>query len=124
MIIAASRGDVLEITAEHLAFANEMVTKLEEDMPAVFSNIGISDSARQAEQLVAVVRSHGRIDRVELYRQAFGTMQYKEFTEILISAVAAGFVRQVQPANSKTIYIEYTDSRGGDNGIDLNATVG
>jgi len=121
MVIAASQSDELSITADHLAYANEMVTALEDDMPHVFSHIGLSDAARSSEQLISIVRSQGTVSRIDLYRQNFSHMQFKEFQEVLISAVAAGYI--VQVAKGTEIYIKYSDKRGASSGPDLNATV-
>ena len=57
MVLAASAGDEMVITAEHLTIADQMVTDLEPDMSFVFSKIGKSETALYAERLVWFVHS-------------------------------------------------------------------
>lgn len=68
MVLAASEGDRLEITREHLAVANEMVTDLEPDMKFVFDKIGKSEDAVYAERLIWYVTRREGCPYAEAFR--------------------------------------------------------
>jgi hypothetical protein len=121
MVLSASRSDTLIIEADVLSIANEIITGLEADMPKVFSNIGRSDDARHMDEIVSYVRSHGRVDRVELYRKHFGQLNFGDFSKMLESAIHAGYVRQKQ--YGKTIFVEFVDYKGAAH-ANLNAAAG
>lgn len=99
MILAASASPRLEITADNLAFADQMISVLEQDMPMVFSTIGQTDVTRGMTDLVNIVLKRGRILQKDLYRIMFRTMSHKEFSDAMTSAIAAGFLKLEQHAN-------------------------
>lgn len=100
MILAAAEGDKMEITAEHLAIANQMVTDLEPDMQFVFSKIGKSDEAVYAERLIWYVSKREGCPYAEAYRyvhQHFPKMQ--DFEAVITGAVRAGYLILKQQGN-------------------------
>ena len=103
MVLSASQRDELTINEETLAVANDLITALERDMPKVFEKIGTTEESRGATQLVAIVRTHVRIERGLLFRQLFRTLSYDDFNKALTSAIQAGHVEQVaEEVNGKT----------------------
>lgn len=103
MIIAASQRDALVIQQGDLEMAAEIVTTLEHDMPAVFSEIGRTDDTRKASELVQIVRAHGSINKKDLYRLVFKTMRGKDFEESLAAANNAGYLAFTQVAGQVII---------------------
>ena len=104
IIMEASRSNHLQVTQEILEGAAGIITTLEQDMPKVFSHIGMTQDSRHMERIVHVVRLAGGIDRVDLYRKMFGDMHYSDFEKFLISAVQAGYVRQIVQGNITMVY--------------------
>lgn len=104
LIMEASRSDHLQITQEILEGAAGIITTLEQDMPKVFSHIGMTTDTRHMERIVQVVRMAGGIDRVDLYRKMFGDMHYSDFEKYLTSAIQAGYVRQLVQGNITMVY--------------------
>jgi len=94
MVLAASSSDTLEITAEHLTIADQMVTDLEPDMSFVFSKIGKSETALYAERLVWYVHSKQKCPFHEAYRYVhtyFPSM--RDFEDVLAGCVRAGYIK-------------------------------
>lgn len=94
MVLAAAESAKLEITAEHLALADQMVTDLEGDMQFVFSKIGKSEEAVYAERLVWYVHKRGEVLYQEAYRfvhQHFPKMQ--DFEAVMTGLVRSGYIR-------------------------------
>jgi hypothetical protein len=97
MILAAASSDILEITPEHLAIAEQMVTDLEPDMQFVFSKIGKSDTALYAERLIWFVHSKGEIPYHEAYRYVHSYFpSMRDFEDVLAGCVRAGYVKLEQ----------------------------
>lgn len=99
IVLAAAQSDHLEIRAEHLEFAESLISSLERDMPMVFSTIGQTQVTRGLSELVKIVLTKGRMNQTVLYRQLFRTMGQKEFQEALNSAVLAGYLRIERQGN-------------------------
>lgn len=96
MILAASSGDDMWITREHLDLAYSMVTDLEPDMTFVFSKIGKSDTSFYADKLVAFIHQHGNggMPFQEAYRHVhthFPSM--RDFEDVLAGCLRAGFLK-------------------------------
>lgn len=93
MILAASSGDSLVITDEHLAIADQMVSDLEPDMQFVFSKIGKSDNALYAERLITYVHSKQKVHFHEAYQYVHSYFpSMRDFEDILAGCVKAGYV--------------------------------
>lgn len=101
MIIAASESDDLIIHRHHLEFASEMTDALEPDMPKVFDKIGRNTQTKALNDICEIIAAHGDMTQNDLYRRLSRQVTLQEFTELLKSAVAAGFVRleQLSPGN-------------------------
>lgn len=97
MVLAASSSDKMEITAEHLTIADQMVTDLEPDMSFVFSKIGKSETALYAERLVWFVHSKGVVPYHEAYRYVHSYFpSMRDFEDVLAGCVRAGYIRLEQ----------------------------
>jgi hypothetical protein len=94
MVLAASEGNDMFITENHLSVANAMVTDLEPDMARVFSKIGKSDYSFYADRLVQFIHKSGTVKYEEAYR--FIHVHFpsaRDFEDILAGLIRAGFVR-------------------------------
>jgi hypothetical protein len=94
MVLAASEGNDMLITENHLSVANAMVTDLEPDMARVFSKIGKSDYSFYADRLVQFIHKSGTVKYEEAYR--FIHVHFpsaRDFEDILAGLIRAGFVR-------------------------------
>jgi hypothetical protein len=96
MVLAASRSDELVITLDSLTTAEAMVTAVEQDMPKVFARIGQNDLTRGAATIVDLVDKAQKATKMELYKQLFRTMSYRDFELSLTSAIQSGFVVNAQ----------------------------
>lgn len=103
MVLSAAQRSTLRITLGDLQEANTIVTSLEADMPKVFEKVGTSVEARGQAQLVSLVRSHGKIELNDLFKQMFRILSYEDFTSAKTSAVMAGHV--VQYAEEGKIFL-------------------
>jgi hypothetical protein len=93
MVLAAAESDQMEITAEHLAVADEMVTDLEPDMQFVFSKIGKSDDAIYAERLISYVAKRGGCNYMEAYRFVHAHFpKMNDFESVITGAVRSGYL--------------------------------
>lgn len=93
MILAAAEGEVMSITAEHLALANQMVTDLEPDMQFVFSKIGKSEDAVYAERLIWYVTKRGGCPYSEAYRFVHAHFpKMSDFEGVITGAVRSGYL--------------------------------
>ena len=87
----------MEITAEHLTIADQMVTDLEPDMSFVFSKIGKSETALYAERLVWFVHSKGVVPYHEAYRYVHSYFpSIRDFEDVLAGCIRAGYIRLEQ----------------------------
>jgi hypothetical protein len=105
IVIAASASNHLAIRAHHLEFAAEMVDALEDDMPYVFDKIGRTQQTQVLNDLVEILSAYHRIPQQELYRNLSRKCTFKEFTDIMASAVQAGFVR-IEQRGSELIVVK------------------
>lgn len=96
IVLAASGGDDLTITADNLQVACQMVTDLEQDMDLVFSKIGKSANSTSADRLVAYVHKRGEAPFLEVYRYVHSLFpSLRDYEDILAGAVRAGLVKMV-----------------------------
>lgn len=94
MIVAASSGDSMYLTEEHLNLAATMITDLEPDLQFVFSKIGRSPISVYTERLVSFVHSRGAVGYTEAYRYVhtfFSSM--RDFEDILAGCIKAGYIK-------------------------------
>ena len=93
MVIAASSSDRMEITDEHLAIADTMLTDLEPDMQFVFSKLGRSETSLHTEKLVEFVHSKGSVGYSEAFRHVHSFFpSMRDFEDIMAGCVKAGFI--------------------------------
>lgn len=105
MVLSAAGGNTLEITAEHLQVADQMITDLEPDLQFVFSKIGKSDSALYAERLVWFVHSKGAVPFSEAYRYVHSYFpSMRDFDDVFVGCVRAGYLRTEQGAKGLVVY--------------------
>lgn len=91
MVISASRGDSLIITAEDLQLANTMLEDLEQDMHKVFSRIGRTENSLHAERFIDFVNRKGSISYTEAYKMIHIYFpDFRDFEGILTGAVRSG----------------------------------
>lgn len=94
MVMAASSGNVLEITPEELQVAHDMVTDLETDMHFVFSKIGKTDTATHVDRLVAYVHGKGVVRYEEAYRHVHSHFpSMRDFEDIVTGCLRAGYIK-------------------------------
>jgi hypothetical protein len=92
IIISASEGSKLDITAEHFQKAYDETTRLEHDMPKVYGSAQREKSALMASELLDYIKSNGAVGKEELYRKYFKVMSHDTFETIVDSMVKGGYV--------------------------------
>ena len=105
MILAAAESSHLQITAEHLALANQMVTDLEPDMQFVFSKIGKTEDAVYTERLIWYITKREGCPYAEAYRFVhayFPKMQ--DFEAVVTGAVKSGYLILKPKGNEMWVY--------------------
>lgn len=105
MVLSASRGDSMEITAEDLETANMMLEDTEPDMEKVFAKIGKSMASQQAERFIQFVVRKKIVSYEEAYKfiHAFFP-DHKEFEGIFTGAIRSGQVYMVADAYHSYFY--------------------
>ena len=97
MILSASESDAMQVTAAHLALADEMVTDLEPDMAFVFSKIGKSEVSLYAERLIWYVHSKGAVPFTDAYRYVHSYFpSMRDFEDVMTGCVRAGYLKLEQ----------------------------
>lgn len=97
MVIAAARSSRLEITAEHLATADRMVSDLEEDMQKVFARIGRSEDSVHTERLLAYIRQRGKVEWAAAYQHVHRYFPgLRDYENIVAGLVKSRLVQIVQ----------------------------
>lgn len=104
MVLAAAQRDELLIHRQDLELAAKITTDLESDMPKVFSLIGRTVDARNAETVYSTVQRHGAIDRELLFRELFHTLGLLEIENGIKAAVASGLIRVQQVGQRVIVY--------------------
>jgi hypothetical protein len=100
MVLSVSESGKLIVEREHLQSAIDIVTGLEEDMPRVFSHIGLQGATKHAHDVLGIIRAHGKIEKDRLLRIVLQYMSGKEFAEAIESLVHANLVRIEQHGNA------------------------
>lgn len=116
MILAASAGDELEITVEHLQTADNMMTDLEPDMQFVFSKIGRTETSLYIERLVQFVHSKGVVPYDEAYRHVHSYFpSMRDFEDLVIGCVRAGYIKLQSKGNTNYMVagVELPKASGG-----------
>ena len=91
MVLSASRGDDLTITAEDLQLANVMLEDLEKDMHRVFSRIGRTEESMQAERFIDFVQRKGTVPYHEAYNYIRNYFpNFHDFEGILAGGINSG----------------------------------
>jgi len=103
-VLAAAQREELVITLDDLKLATQVVTSLEADMPKVFSQIGRTPESRTASELVSTVKFHGKISHSDLYRIMFQKVSYRDFEQLLISAIQAGLIHSRKHGNEILLF--------------------
>jgi hypothetical protein len=94
IVLAASAGDSMEITEEHLVLASGMVSDLEPDMDRVFARIGKSTTSASADRLIGYVQKRGEAPYLEVYRYVHSLFpSMRDYEDVLAGCVRAGFVK-------------------------------
>lgn len=108
MVLSAAKRDDLRIEKEDLEEALTLVTDLETDMQHVFSSIGVSHSAKVSNEVLTFIRNHKQIKLQDLWKLCFNTTAQKDFSEAIVAARDAGFIKIV--GKGETQMIVYTGS--------------
>jgi len=94
MVLSASRGDSLIITAEDLQLANTMLEDLEKDMHRVFNRIGRTEDSMQAERFIDFIQRKGTLPYADAYKMIHTHFpDFRDFEGILEGAIRSGQVR-------------------------------
>jgi hypothetical protein len=93
MVISASEGNSLEITLNHLQIAEASISSLEENMPKVYSRIGMTRESNAGEQILAFLSRSGGVCKWEiLYQYMHRTFpKVEEVEDILRGLIEAGY---------------------------------
>ncbi len=104
MIISASQSDSMQITADHLALGNTLLTSLEFDMPKVFAHIGKTPASNNIDRLVALVKKRGGIPLTEAYNTIHASFPgSRDAGDILAGAMQAGLLTMENTAKGMVI---------------------
>lgn len=99
MVLSVSRGDSLTLEIEDLLIADQMLRELEADMHKVFSRIGQSEEARQAERLVEIIGRAGKMSYEEAYRSVHTYFpDAREFEALIMGLVKSGQLMVINTA--------------------------
>lgn len=103
MVLAASESNNLVVEKDHLYKADIIVSSLEADMPKVFEQIHVTDASQHVVDIIKIVRSHGKIDLKELFRNFHTRLLYKDFLEAVQSAIQTGDVKMWRQGEKVTL---------------------
>lgn len=110
MVLAASQGDNLLITDEHMFIADTMLKDLEPDMAMVFSKIGKTEASTHIDRLVEYIRKRGvaGVPYTEVYRYVHSYFpSMRDFEDMIAGAVKAGFIRVHHAGTIPMVYPVY-----------------
>lgn len=111
MILAAAESDNLIITEKNLREATEQITKIEQDMPIIFSQMNREGEMRLAADVLHYLRQKRKALKVETYRDFFKIMTYDTFEKVIRSLIQSGLVNQVQPQGESVVYLIPTNQK-------------
>ena len=116
MVLSAAEKDDLIITSENLEMAAQIVTALEEDMPEVFSLIGVGQYAKHSHTVAELVRSYGRIKESDCFRLLFKSMSHKEFAEAVTAGLQSRILYKIQDATEWVLAYNFKEAGVKPNG--------
>lgn len=91
IVLAAARSNRLEITAEDLATAEEMVSDLENNMPEVFRQIGRNQLSIEADRFLDYCKRRGRVSFREAYNYVHREFpSFQRFEDMLQGCLKSG----------------------------------
>ena len=94
MVLSASEGDSMVITADHLSLANTLLGTIEMDMPKVFAHVGKTQESTTVDRLVSMVRKKGSMTLVEAFSLIHSVFPgSKDASDIISGALQAGLLR-------------------------------
>lgn len=105
MIVAASKRSKLAIELEDLLEAETIITSIEADMIKVFANIGMADTARQTNEIVALVQNYGSISMMDAWKLCMTTMDFQGFKNNIQAGIEAGMLKAVSQNNKMVLTI-------------------
>jgi hypothetical protein len=100
--------------------AAEIVTALEEDMPEVFSLIGVGQYARHSHTVAELVRSYGQLKESDCFRLLFKTMTHKEFSDAVIAGLQSRILLRTQHGTEYVLAYNFSESEVKTNGTGKN----
>ena len=108
MVLTAATTDDMFITAETLQLAEQLITQLEKMMPKVFRNIGMSDYARQSEELVTILQNiKGTAPRTQIFSQVQTQMSWHQFNQALEALVQQNLISVGVPKGRSAMHIQW-----------------
>lgn len=111
MILAASEGDDLILTEDHLQMAERMLSSIEQNMEKIFSRIGRSESSLQLDSLLDYLKVRDAIPVEEAYR--FIQIHFPDYRDqegVLTGLIRSGLAATVQRGSQ--VYITAMDVTG------------
>lgn len=103
MVLSASKRDDLCITATDLQAAMTIMEEVEKDYPKIFKTINTTTEMEDVMRIVAMVRSKGRLSKMELYQYFIHRLGIKAYNEALDAGIQAGYLQQEVVNNSMLI---------------------
>ena len=92
IIISAANSNEMTISKETLELADISVTAVERHMVTIFKQVVESESGKQLEEIMGIVRRYKTITRQTLWRHCLRTMDEQQFTAAINGAVKAGYL--------------------------------
>lgn len=106
MVLSASKRGDLTITVDDLREADNALSDLEPDLPAIFSVQATESIAGLATALFRAVQAHGPISRRELFRMFMREIGYETFDKGVTGLTESGLVRLEQVPGQGVMVIE------------------
>lgn len=108
MCLVASRGDDLIIDQPDLERAVSLIGELEEDMPKVYSRIGMTLEANVAQKALAFIqREGGRVAYGTIFRYMHKLIpDESKFHDVMEGLYRAGFVNTIPDLSTGNVYFE------------------
>jgi hypothetical protein len=96
-VLSVSRGDSLIIGPDDLKLADQMLLSVEQDLSKVFSLVGKSETAVEANRLIDYIRRRGECPYEDAYRMIHASFpDFREFEGILQGAIRSGVLQLLQ----------------------------
>lgn len=101
LVLSVSEGDSLVITADHLKLADRLLASIEHDIQKVFSRIGKSEEALQAERFIGYVRKMHKVSYMQAYQYIHSYFpDFRDFEGVVRGAIASGQIMMKFETNS------------------------